>query len=164
LPFWLLSNIEAANEKGCVMENYTEIQNQIEHLYQTTAKQLYNFAFYAVGDKRLAEQTAVSAFSDAFKHISDKSDISLFQKHYFRLLYIHGKKVHRKSEYYISRIPADSLTEMLIGLSFEERYVLLLFCWQKYSIHQIAKTTMLPGFIIERRLNAAVSKANHWSD
>ncbi len=136
---------------------------QVEYIYQIAVKQLYNLALYSVGDRRLAEKTMVGAFSDAFNRLRNKSDVALFERHCLRLLYVHGKKVQRKSEYYIGCIAQDSITEKLIGLNFEERYVLLLFCWRKQSIKQIAQTTRLPQFMIEQRLNAAVRKAARWT-
>lgn len=153
------------------MENEVLMHHQIEYLYGATAKQLFNLALYAVGDRCLAKETAASAFSGAFKRVQNKSDISLFQTHCFRLLYLHGKKV-RQPAYTISIHDVFSeglstgyisdhkhLSEMLIRLDFEERYIILLFCLQKYSVHQIAKITRRPCFIIEKRLKAAVSKA-----
>ncbi|NLA88012.1 MAG: hypothetical protein GX847_12185, partial [Clostridiales bacterium] len=69
------------------MENDTMMRKQIEYQYRTAAKQLYNLALFAIGDKGLAEQTAAGAFADALKQIKDTSDIELFRKHCCTLLY-----------------------------------------------------------------------------
>jgi DNA-directed RNA polymerase specialized sigma24 family protein len=152
------------------MKNDTEMQCPVENLYHTTAKQLYNLALYAVGDTTLAEETAVSAFSDACGCIRDATDSVKFQRLCFRLLYRHCKKVRRYYKLPTGRFTDNSaenlksasdhkhLSEMLICLDFDERFIVLLFCMQKYSVRQIAKITRLPCFLIEKRLVAAVGK------
>lgn len=141
------------------MQNHMLSCGQIELKYHATVLYLYNLALYTVGDKRLAEQAAAQAFSDAFIRIRGNADVQLFEAHCLRRLYMFGKKSHRLSDNFIGCKAHDRLTELLISLSFQERYILLLFCWRKFTIHQIAKTTRLPQFIIEKRLNTAVNKA-----
>jgi hypothetical protein len=73
---------------------------------------------------------------------------------------------------YSSRRPAEALSEelkcvgtrrplsdLLTGLDFNERFIVLLFCLKKYTVRQIACITRLPRFLIEKRLVAAVGKA-----
>ncbi len=153
------------------MKKGTETQHQIECLYRATAKQLYNLALYTVGDTALAEETAVSAFSDACGCIRDATDAAMFQKLCFQQLYLRGKNVRCRYECpaggitgnLAEKLICDSeprqLSEILICLDFEERYIVLLFCLHKYSVRQIAKITRLPNAVIEKRLLAAVDKA-----
>ncbi|RJE46674.1 hypothetical protein A7K50_13025 [Dehalobacter sp. MCB1] len=49
--------------------------------------------------------------------------------------------------------------DKLYRLSPKERYILLLFCWQRFSLKRIAKTISLPVFITKKRLYAALNKA-----
>lgn len=141
------------------MENHLLSCGQIELKYHASVLHLYNLALYTVGDKRLAEQAAAHAFTDAFIQIRGNPDVQLFEAHCFKRLYMYGKKSQRLFDNYIGRTADNRLTELLISLNFQERYILLLFCWRKFTIHQIAKTARLPQFIIEKRLNTAVNKA-----
>ena len=49
--------------------------------------------------------------------------------------------------------------DKLYRLSLKERYILLLFCWQRFSLKRIAKIISLPMFITKKRLYAALNKA-----
>jgi DNA-directed RNA polymerase specialized sigma24 family protein len=153
------------------MKNNTEMQNQIEGLYLATARRLYHLALYAIGDSTLAEQAASGAFSDAFSRQTGMSDMDSFDKQCFALLYRYGKKIRRRHKYPAACIAGNSiarrqfvpdhkpLAETLVSLDFGERFIVLLFCLQKYSVRQIACITRLPAFVIEKRLVAAVGKA-----
>ena len=153
------------------MKNDTRMHYEIDDVYHATAKKLYHIAFYAVGDPLLAEQTALGVFADAFDRLKDTSDTIQFEKQCYTLLYRYMKKFRLKSGCHIccetdglsEHLPciADhkQLSAMLTGLDFEERYIVLLFCLQKYSVRQIAKITHLPCFLIEKHLVAAVGKA-----
>ncbi len=153
------------------MENNTMMQQQIENQYRAAAKQLYNMALFSIGDKGLAEQTAAGVFADALEHLKDTSDIEFFRKHCCTLLYQYCKNIRRQyfcpDKYIADEAALDlrcvengsHLSGILICLSFEERFIVLLFCLQKYSVRQIAQITRLPCFIIEKRLMAAVGRA-----
>lgn len=154
-----------------MMDNMTMALHQTESSLHSTAYGLYNTALYAVGDAALAGQTAADAFVNAFNRISDASDISLLRMRCYSLLYRYCKKIPGLHDYPCGLASGDTaehiqyaggckqLTEILTCLSFDERFIILLFCLQRYSVREIAKITRLPGFVIERRLNAAVRKA-----
>lgn len=153
------------------MDNMTTAWHQTESPLRRTAYQLYHMALCAVGDAALAEQTAAGAFCDALNQIRDASDAGMLRMRCFSLLYRYCKKtrgLYGSTDGYTDAASAEyikyagghrRLPEMLACLSFDERFIILLFCLQKYSVRQIATITRLPGFIVERRLNAAVGKA-----
>ena len=152
------------------MEDNRELQNQVEFLYNAAAKPLYNLALYTTGDPALAQQVTIDAFVDSFHSIPDKTDLELFMNKSTKLLYRYIRKV-RKDNYdqaalLITTRDANSLDaerkkqlDKLCRLSPKERYILLLFCWQRFSLKRIAKTISLPVFIAKKSLFAALNKA-----
>jgi DNA-directed RNA polymerase specialized sigma24 family protein len=144
--------------------NGTKEKSHLALLYHTSAKQLFNLALYAVGDGHLAEQAVVSAFAGAYRRLPDKSDVRLFERQCVRLLYVCGKKTLRQSGGRRDAIAADTtadgetsrLASLLSGLSFNERFILLLFCRLRLSVRQIAAAMRLPS----SGLNAACSGMN----
>ena len=155
------------------MESNQEIQNQVEFLYHETAKQLYKLALYTLGNRKVAEQITVNAFCEAFNTISDKTDVNLFKERSIKLLYKHGRKIQKKSEWNGCTIPVRTsediveqagvkkkeLIQMLGSLNFDERYILLLYYCQEFSIQQIAKAICLPVFLAKKRFGVTVNKA-----
>jgi len=155
------------------LESNQEIQNQVEFLYNATAKQLYKLALYTLGNKKAAEQITINVFCEAFNNISDKADANLFKERSIKLLYKYGRKIQKKSEWNGSTIliktsedieeqvdvKKKELIQMLGSLNFDERYILLLFYWQKFSIQQIAKAICLPIFLVKKRFGVTVNKA-----
>lgn len=152
-----------------------ELQNQAEFLYQAAAKQLYNLALYTVGNQTLAEQITIDAFDGAFCSIPDKSDAERFTKQSIKLLYRYGRKMRRKAGYNISdmmfskkaesgkverrdNVEKKRLFEMLSKLSYDERYILLLFCWQRFSAREIADIMRLQLFFSKRRIYVTINK------
>ncbi len=139
-----------------------------------SAKRFFNLALYAIDDEKLASQAAVKAVSDTYKRFPDETDQRAFERQCLCPLYRYGKKAVREcginsgaaSRYadftdgcqLLRRSEADRLADLLSGLSFEERFILLLFCWFRCTLHEIARATRLPVFIVKRRLSAAVDK------
>jgi len=138
-----------------MMDNMTMAWHQTESPLLSTACGLYQMALCAVGDAVLAGPAAAGAFADALNRIPDTFDIGLFRMQCYSLLYRHCKKVRGHACCH------KQLSGTLACLDFDERFILLLFCLQKYSVRQIAKITRLPGFVIEKRLNSAVGKVTH---
>lgn len=150
------------------MENNLELQNQVELLYNAAAKPLYNLALYTTGDPASAEQTAIDAFVGAFHSIPDKTDLELFRNKSAKLLYRYICKAQKNNfdQAALLKISGDmngkkqkNIMDMLCRLRLDERYILLLFCWQRFSPKQIARTICLPVFITRKRLYAALNKA-----
>ncbi len=153
------------------MTDDTQLQNQAEFLYTAASKQLYNFALYAVGDQAAAEQITAKALADAFLCVPDKSSVEQFSLRSIQYLYRYGRKEQIKTVYNIREIMrlqnADwqektakgRLLECLRKSSYDERCILLLFCWMKLSTRQIAAITGRPVFVTRRRLLAAIHKA-----
>ncbi len=153
---------------GDVKEN-----NELAYLSRFSAKQLYNLALHTVGDRHLAEEAVISAFSDACRQRDDTSDIRQVEAQCVRLLYRYGKKATRDAFdgregaaggtadpcIKLHAAHTSRLACLLSGLSFSEKFILLLFCRHKYTVGQIAEMTGLPVFLVERRLNAAADKA-----
>jgi DNA-directed RNA polymerase specialized sigma24 family protein len=144
--------------------------NQISFLYTAAAKQLYNFALYAIGDQAAAERITARALADAFLHVPDKSSVEQFTWRSIKYLYRYGRRYQTKSAYSIREIirrqNADDpdntdkrhLLERLRASSYEERCMLLLFCWMKCSIGQIAAGTGCPACVTRKRLLSAVQR------
>lgn len=99
-------------------------------------------------------------------NISDRSDSDLFKEKCIKLIYSYVRKIRIKLEYSIDStvsfnimrnqekkddIKKIQLFDMLSKLSFEERYIIVLFCWQSFSLKQIAKTICRPIFITKKR-------------
>jgi hypothetical protein len=153
-----------------MMDNMTMALHQTESSLHSTAHGLFHTALCAVGDAALAGRAAADAFVDAVNRIPDTSDAGLFRMRCYSLLYRYCKKIPELHDYPRGRISDTAeynrhsggrkrLSEILARMSFDERFIILLFCLEKYSVRQIAKITRLPGFIVEKRLNAAVKKA-----
>lgn len=150
------------------MEDNLELQNQVELLYNAAAKPLYNLALYTTGDPILAQQATIDAFVYSFHSIPDKTDLELFRNKSAKLLYRYIRKAQKNNfdQAALLKISGDMNGEkqkknmdMLCRLRPDERYILLLFCWQRFSLKQIARTICLPVFIAKRHLYGAFDKA-----
>jgi DNA-directed RNA polymerase specialized sigma24 family protein len=141
---------------------------ELDVLYQEAAKPLYNLALFAVGERSLAEEAALGAISVTYRHLPDASDRQAFRSESLRLLYLYGKKLCRKN--LLPRkaggmedvLPADGTRRLgclLEGLSYDEKFILLLFCCQKLTVPEIAETLRQPVFLVEKRLKKAAAKA-----
>lgn len=144
-----------------------------------TAKPLYNLALYAIGDQSTAERILTDVFVDVFYTILDQSAPDLFKKKCIKLIYRRARKIRIKPGYDIDStapfkmeggqqksddIKKAQLFDMLSKLRFEERYIILLFCWQRFSLKQIAETICRPKFIARKRLYAILNKATRVSE
>jgi DNA-directed RNA polymerase specialized sigma24 family protein len=147
----------------------TLLLNQADLLYRAASKQLYNFALYAVGDQRAAEQITENAFADAFLRVPDRSDIRQFYIRCLKLLCRYGRKLRKKTAYCMDEIIPPTANrqasiekkcslQLLRKLSYDQRCIFLLFCW-RIPITQIASITGLPVFMTRRRLSAVINKA-----
>ena len=159
---------------GDALLNETKEDDRLALICRDSAKQLYNLAILTVGDRELAEQAAYCAFSDTYRQLSGTSDASQVQTQCVRHLYRYGKKAFREAGEQYSGAASDTpygcntqyaaetnpLARLLDGLSYSEKYILLLFCRLKFTTRQIAEITGLPVFIVERRLNTAAAKAS----
>ncbi len=85
-----------------------------------------------------------------------------------KLLYRYIRRAHKNDQAALLKTAEDinslddnrkkKYMDMLGRLSPDERYSVLLFCWQRFSLKRIAKTINLPLFIIKGRLYAALNK------
>ncbi|MEA4894680.1 MAG: hypothetical protein VB064_05410 [Oscillospiraceae bacterium] len=145
------------------MDNNQEILKQAEFLYDATVKLIYNLALYTIGNSSMAEQITTDAFCDAFYRVTDRSDIELFMKKAIREVYKHGRKIKRLS--YCSGLlcmdtnaGARRLLAALLDLDYNERYIILLFCWLRLSPKEIARIICLPTFLVKKRLYTSIRK------
>jgi DNA-directed RNA polymerase specialized sigma24 family protein len=144
-----------------------------ELLYNAAAKPLYNLALYSIGDQATAERILTDVFVEVFYTISDHTDLDFFKKKCMKLIYRRARKIRIKLGYDIGStapfkmkggqqksddIKRAQLFNMLSKLSFEERYIILLFCWQRLSFNQIAETIYRPRFITRKHLYAIANK------
>ena len=135
------------------MVDIQETEKTFQLLYNATAKPLYNLAIYATGDQSTAERILTDVFVKVFYTIPDQSAPDLFMKKCIKLLYRHARRIRIKQKHDGSTAPfkiegeeqksddikRTQLFDLLSKLSFEERYIILLFCWQRFSLKQIAK-------------------------
>lgn len=116
----------------------------------------------------MAQQVTTDAFVDAFHSISSKADIELFVNRSAKLLYRYIRKAHKNDQAALLKTAEDinslddnkkkKYMDMLGRLSPDERYIVPLFCWQRFFLKRIAKTINLPLFITKGRLYAALNK------
>lgn len=136
------------------------IKRQTEILREA-AEPLYRLAFYTLGDRRLAERTAAAACIDAFGSLSDACDVGVFLRRCFSLLYKYVKRTCPESG---GAGSADAgkqpLERMLSPLSFDEKYIMLLFCREKLTMRQISEITGLAECSVEKLLSSAAVKTN----
>ena len=150
------------------MDDNLELQNQIEFFYNAAAKPLFNLALYATGDPILAQKVTINAFVDSFHSIPDKTDLELFMNKSIKLLYRYVCKAQKndidqaiflKTARDMNDDRQKTYMDMLGRLSPNERYMLLLFCWQRFSVKRISKILSFPMFITKKRLYATMNKA-----
>ena len=150
-----------------------------ELLYNATVKPLYNLALYTLGDQPTAERILTDVFVEVFYNISDQSDPDLFMKKSIKLIYRHARRTKINPGYDIGSTASFKMKEglqnpddikrgqffcILSRLSFEERYIILLFCWQRFSLKQIAEAICRPEYIVRKRFYAIINKAARVSD
>jgi len=132
-------------------------------------KELYNLALGVTG----RDSEARCAVSEALTEISGGKkapDAERFRQLSIRALYRYGKNhgvfKERENEAAASECgcreapagPRAKLLGLLEPLSYNERFVLLLFCCQKLTISQISEILRLPSFIVTRWLYSASRK------
>lgn len=139
-----------------------ESLNQVDLLYSNIAKELYNLTLYTIGDQLSAEKITINAFSDAFQAVADKSNVNMFRLHCVKKIYCYCKRLH-KTVIYDTHNPMheyeddpkvmkrQKLLELLSMLNFNNRFLLLLFCQQKYQVKHVSKITNRPAFLIRKR-------------
>jgi DNA-directed RNA polymerase specialized sigma24 family protein len=148
------------------------LEKQVTYLYHASAKKLYNLALYSIGYQPLAEQLSIGAFTSAYNRLPDKSDVTRFQIKSARHLYLISKKLlirriwHRAPEPdpLESLEPANDtgksqIQQLLCGLNYDERFLLLLLLQQKFSQKQIVQILCIPKFIIKKRIFKMLKKA-----
>jgi len=135
------------------------LKKQTEILREA-AEPLYCLTFYTLGDKLLAEQTAAAACLDAFGGLSSACDLGVFLNRCFSLLYEYVKRTRPESGGAGTADAGKPLERMLSPLSFDEKYILLLFCRQKLTIRQISEITGLAECSVEKLLSSAAAKTN----
>ena len=153
----------------------TTIQEQYESLYSAAAKQLYNLALFTIGNPAAAEQIVIDTFVNVLSSTQDNLSVDLFVEQSIGFLYRKGRKARKKAGYVIgcafedqpespTAIKKRQLIRMLGELSYDERFMLLLFCWQRYSIKQIARIMCIPVFITRKRLCGTMTRAGYCVD
>lgn len=146
------------------------LNHTIEHLYNSTAKELYNFAINVFGNYSYALQISIDTFVKAFAKMAVHMDIidsELFMNLNIRLLYKYGKmrkfRVNKNSKsaqcnIIICNSERTKLSIMLDCLNYNERFILLLFCCQKLRIERISNILRLPNFLVAKWLLSAARK------
>lgn len=140
------------------MDNNQEILKQAEFLYDATVKLIYNLALYTIGNSSMAEQITTDAFCNAFYLVTDRSDIELFMKKAIREVYKHGRKIKSGLLCMDTNVGARRLLAALLDLDYNERYIILLFCWLRLSPKEIADIIILPTFLVRKRLYDSLRK------
>lgn len=148
------------------------LENQVTYLYHASAKELCNLALYSIGDQSLAEQLAIDAFVTAYDRLPDKSDVMQFKIKSARYLYLISKKTFISHNWHIAPgpVPLESIEpandtgksriqQLLCGLNYDERFLLLLFLQQKFSQKQIARILYIPEFMVKKRIYKMLKKA-----
>ena len=149
------------------MDTGREIHKQAEPLYNVAAKRIYQMALYMTGIPSAAEQIAIKAFCDAFDRTGDKENIRLFQANAMAAIYRYSRKelgTFHGSTASFALPGADGserqrIAQMLGRLCLKDRFIVLAFCSQRYSVEQISKMLRLPPALVRKRLNAALYKA-----
>jgi hypothetical protein len=152
----------------------TEQKNQVESLYSAAVKELYGLAFYTVLDIKAAEALTAGAFSDTFRILSDKADLEAFRIKAASCLYRSMKRTSKNPGYASGDSPAHQRREnqldlpgekrnrtvvFLSKLSLCERFLLLLFCSDRFSSVQISQILCLPRFLVQKKLRGILQKA-----
>lgn len=154
------------------MEGNGEIQEfdeQFNFIYNFCIEQLYNLAFYSIGNGTIAEDITILAFSEAFHSIPDKSDVNFFRKRSLQLLFRYIRKGQKDTEIKLAKSEkregiknpycADKqLLDKFDQIDYSERFILLLYYWQGFTMKQIAEITSKPIFLIKKQLHATLKK------
>lgn len=149
------------------LDNTQKILSQAESLYDATAKLIYNMALYMTGSPSNAKKIATEAFCKAFYSSKDKEDIDLFQIRAITLIYRYGKKRNNGiktkalvlTEQETHGVKRPCIAQMLEQLCPQDRFIVLAFCWQRYSIDQISRMILRPAALTRKRLNSALCKS-----
>jgi hypothetical protein len=149
--------------------------SQVEFLYNSTAKQLYNLTLLAIGDQLSAERITIDAFAYAFQDVEDKSNLSLFINHCVKHIYRSCKRDCKTVTYNINEtvhensdesrtVKSQKLLKLLSMQSLKDRFLLLLYCQQRLTTRQIAEGLNLPVFFIRNRFFRVLSMAGKYMD
>jgi DNA-directed RNA polymerase specialized sigma24 family protein len=158
---------ELKEEKYCQMKEDIVLLSQIEILYNSTAKQLYNLTLLAIGDQLSAERITIDAFSDAFLAFDDKSNISSFKIYCVKRIYNTCKKefviynINEPPQGNLDdprRVKRQTLLKLLSMHKLKDRFLLLLFCQQKLSVKQISEILNMPSFMLKKRIYRVLTR------
>jgi DNA-directed RNA polymerase specialized sigma24 family protein len=152
--------------------NHTTIDHWVHQLIELTAKELYNFALNVYGNETEAIAASVDAFVHAFVNVTYDNnvlDAIMFKSLNIRFLYIYGKKRKKilnkrkkaltsKQDHQAVLADKNEFFNKLNQLNYRERFILLLFCYQKMKIEHISQVLQLPKFLVARRLLSAARK------
>jgi hypothetical protein len=147
--------------------------SQIEFLYNSTAKQLYNLTLLAIGDRLSAERITIDVFSDAFQAVDDKSSLSSFKKLCVKRIYSSCKKeevtynINEPPQGYLEeprRVERQTLLKLLSMQKLRDRFLLLLYCQQKLTFEQISEIFNMPCFILKKRFYRVLKRAGRYFD
>lgn len=139
---------------------------------ETLIEKLYCLAFLSTGDASVSERITKNAcVGSAGKNRLIRQSIGSC----LRLLYISGKKestnisrglhLTHAGPYELSQTRDNGrLCTMLQVLSFTDRFLILLFCYMKFSSSQIASILRLPAFFVRKRIVDSLHKISNLND
>jgi hypothetical protein len=157
---------------GDVLTEPTEVTHQLDLLCRTSAKKLYNLARYTVDDSALAESIAIDALTAAVLRHPDFSESRGAEIDCCGFLYRFARRARKKNRFGFRPLrrkvlagsgpPLDGALRpinRLFRLSFDERFLLILFCYCKFTIEEISQIMRLPKRIAMKRLYRAAKKS-----
>lgn len=132
------------------------LSGQVNQLCDTAGRELYSLALYVFGNESDALKASVASFAKAYRKVSGGKagpDIVKLEALGLRFLYRYGKAAGTK------KAGGDStFNNALCRLTYDERFLLLLFCRRKMKLRQIAAVLRQPHFLVARRLLSGARK------
>jgi hypothetical protein len=132
------------------------LSGHINYLCDTSGRELYRLALYLFGSESDALKASAAAFTKAFQKVSGGNagpDMEKLEALGVRFLYRYGKAAGAGAAR-----GDTALHNALCRLTFDERFVLLLFCCRKMKLRQIAAVLRRPHFLVARRLLSGARK------
>ncbi len=129
---------------------------QVNQLCETSGGALYRLALYIFGNDKDALEASAAAFAKAYQKASGGKagpDMEKLEALGIRFLYRYGKATGARAAG-----GNTALHNALCRLTYDERFVLLLFCRRKMKLRQIAAVLRQPQFLVARRLLSGVRK------
>jgi DNA-directed RNA polymerase specialized sigma24 family protein len=139
---------------------HTALHHQVQHLCDSIATELYNLAFYIYGNQAEASAASSDTFIKAYAKISvnpTMPDTEQFKQLCFKLLFQYGS-INRFTNTKLHPDKENKLYTMLRPLSYNERFIILLFCCHKMQKEQISELLCLPEFLVAKWLLSASQK------